>query len=240
LTEDNVNVIFDNVAKITTTGMTLASGKEIECDVIVCATGFNPMAAPPFPVVGLNGVSLQDRYEPYPEAYMSLATDGFPNFFSLIGPNSGVGSGSLTKIMEALIEYIIKCIRKLQKEDIRAMHISPRRVHDWNEYSHAYFQRTVFLDNCQTWYRKNDRVIGLWPGGTLHAIETLRSPRWEDFEYIYDDTTGNRLRWAGNGWTELQLNGGDISYYIEPEYVDYPAAPFPEQTERWQTVPFSH
>lgn len=240
LCEDNVNVHFASVKSIIPTGMILSNGEELKCDVIVCATGFNPMAAPPFPVIGLDGKSLRERFEPFPEAYMSLATDGFPNFFSVIGPNSGVGSGSLTKIMEAITEYIIKCFRKLQKEDIKAMHISPRRVQNWNGYARAYFDKTVFMDHCQTLYRKNDRIIGLWLGGTLHAIEVLRSPRWEDFEYVYDDTNANRLGWAGNGWTELQLSGGDISYYIEPEYVDQPAAPYPEKTRKWQTVPFGY
>jgi hypothetical protein len=49
-----------------------------------------------------------------------------PNFFTMLGPNSGVASGSLTKIIESAGDYIIKCIRKLQKDDIGAMHISPR------------------------------------------------------------------------------------------------------------------
>ncbi|KIW62339.1 hypothetical protein PV04_10520 [Phialophora macrospora] len=139
---------------------------------------------------------------------MSVAVDGFPNFFSMLGPNSGVASGSLTKIIEATGDYITKCVRKVQKENIWAMHISPRATRDWLRYVDAYFPRTVFLDNCKTWYRKNNRVVGLWPGSTLHAIETLRSPRWEDYEYVYadedDNESLNRLAWLGNGWTEIQ------------------------------------
>jgi hypothetical protein len=245
LTEDNVEVISSPIRAVLPSGVLLEDGRVVELDAIVCATGFNFAGAPPFPVVGLDGKTLKDRFDPYPEAYMSVAVDGFPNFFSMLGPNSGVASGSLSKIIEATGDYITKCIRKVQKENIGAMHISPRATRDWLRYVDAYFPTTVFLDNCKTWYRKNNRVVGLWPGSTLHALETLRSPRWEDYEYVYADGDDggeslNRLAWLGNGWTDIQLKGGDLSYYIEPENVDYPAAPLPEKTEKWMKVPFSY
>lgn len=243
LTEDNVDFVNTPIRAILPSGVLLESGKMVELDVLVCATGFNALGAPPFPVIGLDGKNMKDRFEPYPEAYMSMAVDGFPNFFTMLGPNAGVASGSLTKIIESAGDYILKCVRKLQKESIGAMHISPRRMQDWVRYVETYFQKTVFLDDCKTWYRKDNRIIGLWPGSTLHAIETLRSPRWEDYEYIYadeGDQSHNQLAWLGNGWSELQLNGGDISYYIDPENVDFPSAPLPEETKKWMRLSFSH
>lgn len=84
----------------------------------------------------------------------------------------------------------------------------------------------------------------MWPGSTLHAIDTLRSPRWEDFEYAYEvDESGkraNRLRWLGNGWSSLQVDGGDVAYYIEPAYQDVPAEPLPENTPFYTVRSFSH
>lgn len=242
LTEDNVNVITTPIKAVTETGVVLEDGQLVELDVLVCATGFDATGAPRFPVVGLEGETLRDRWDPYPEAYMSVAVDGFPNYFTMLGPNSGVSSGSLTKIIESSGDYILRCIRKLQKEDLRSMRISPRAMASWVRHVEIYFRRTVFLDDCRTWYRRNDRIVGLWPGSTVHAIETLRSPRWEDFEYDYgENATDDRLlRWLGNGWSELQLNNGDISYYIEPEYVDKPLAPLPEKTAKWTHLSFSH
>ncbi|KAF3006882.1 hypothetical protein E8E13_010976 [Curvularia kusanoi] len=242
LTEDNVNVITTAIQAVTEKGVVLEGGQLIELDVLVCATGFNAGGAPPFPVTGADGSKLSERWEPYSEAYMSVAIDGFPNYFTMMGPNSGVASGSLTKIIESVGDYIIKCIRKLQKEDIKSMRISPRAMNSWITHIEGYFQKTVFLDDCHTWYRKDNRIIGLWPGSTVHAIEALRSPRWEDFDYDYgEDTSDDRLlRWLGNGWSELQLNGGDISYYVEPEYVDKPSAPLPEDTTKWNYRSFSY
>jgi hypothetical protein len=243
LTEPNVAVSFGEIEAVVPEGILMKDGTKYELDVIVCATGFHTSLGPPFPIIGLGEKTLEQRYEKYPEAYMSVATDGFPNLFHMLGPNSGVGSGSLTTIIERSGDYIVKCIRKLQKEDIAAMHISPRSVKDWLEVVQTYFQKTVFLDDCKTWYRKGDRVIQLWPGSTLHAIETLRSPRWEDYEYIYRNdspTERNRLAWLGNGWSEQQLNNGDMAYYVDPAYVDFPAAPRPEETKKWTVASWSH
>lgn len=242
LTEDNVRPIMTPISKINRSGVILADGSDIELDVLVCATGFDAGGAPLYPVIGSQGLSLQDRYQDYPEAYLGMTVDGFPNLFLMLGANSGVGSGSLTKIIEAQGDYIIKCVRKLQKEDIGAMELSGRAMRDWIRHIKSYFQRTVYLDDCKSWYRKNDRIIGLWPGSTLHAIETMRAPRWEDFDWKYanEDPEHNRLGWLGNGTTQNDETGADRSWYIEPEYVDVPSAPFPEQTKKYTKVPFSH
>lgn len=246
LAEDNVDFISKNIRRIVPSGVELEDGTVVELDALVCATGFRAGRAPPFPVTGMNGTTIQDRFEPYPEAYMSVAVDGFPNYFLMMGPNSGVGSGSLTKIIESVGDYIIKCVRKLQKENIRTMHIKPSRVKDFNAYAESYFRGTVYLDDCKSWYRIDNRIFALWPGSTLHAIETFRSPRWEDYEYEYDNesedpVSANRLSWLGNGWSCLQLEeGGDMSYYIEPEFVDFPSAPLPEETSRWKKLAFTY
>jgi hypothetical protein len=88
-------------------------------------------------------------------------------------------------------------------------------------------------------------VIGLWPGSTLHAQETLRSPRWEDFEYEYDEfvqgQSAGLLSWLGNGWTESERSDcGDRAFYLEPEWLDVPAEPLPEMTRKYQTRLFSY
>lgn len=63
------------------------------------------------------------------------------------------------------------------------------------------------MDECMSWYRKDgqgksgDFVTGLWPGSTLHCIEALRSPRWEDYEYEYrpeeNGAEVNQMAWLG-------------------------------------------
>ncbi|TVY37182.1 putative sterigmatocystin biosynthesis monooxygenase [Lachnellula occidentalis] len=243
LVEDNVEFISDKISSITPSGVVLETGRTVEIDALVCATGFNSSKPPPFDVYGKDGLSLQQKFTPYPETYLTIAVDGFPNFFMMLGPNSAIGTGSLTMMIETEGDYIIKCIRKLQKEDYASMSPKPSRVHDFSEYCAEYFKKTVYMDECNSWYRsdseKGVRITGLWPGSTLHCLETLRAPRWEDFEYESRDE--NRLRWLGNGWSVTQLEGqGDPAWYLEPGFFNVPVQGKPEEDGEFKRRPFSH
>jgi hypothetical protein len=98
---------------------------------------------PPFPVIGRNSQLIRTKFEPYLETYLSLVTDGFPNYFIMLGPNGAIGIGTLTTIIERTGEYIIKCIRKLQKENIKSMEPQARRVIDFSKVIDNYFTKTV-------------------------------------------------------------------------------------------------
>jgi hypothetical protein len=242
LVEDNVDFISDPISEIVPEGIVLETGRKIEIDVLVCATGFNASSPPPFEVYGKNGKSLQERFTPHRETYLTMTVDGFPNFFMMLGPNSAIGSGSLTMMIETEGDYIIKCIRKLQKEDYISMMPKPERVKDFMDYTNEYFKNTVYMDECNSWYRsdggKGDRITGLWPGSTLHCLEALRAPRWEDFDFETKDE--NRLRWLGNGWSVTQLDGGDPAWYLEPSLLNVPVSGKPEDDEEFKRRPFSH
>jgi len=250
LAEDNVDFIDTPISFAQGRSLVLGDGEEKELDILVCATGFQASAPPPFPVTGTNSQTMKEKFEPYAETYLSVATDGFPNYFMMLGPNAAIGTGTLTTMMEMTGDYIIKCIRKLQKENILSMEVKARRVKDFSEVIDRYFKKTVYLDQCSSWYRSNggkgDRITGLWPGSALHAMECLRSPRWEDFDYVYEGEDGqgecNRLGWLGNGWSVAQIDreGGEIAHFLQPGLVDIPAEPFPEDTLMFKQRPFSY
>lgn len=143
-------------------------------------------------------------------------------------------------------DYIVKCLRKLQREDYVSMVPKRARVVDFMEYTQAYFQDTVYMDECNSWYRSSgsgkdgksgDRVTGLWPGSTLHCLETLRSPRWEDFDFESRDE--NHLRWLGNGWSVTHMPGqGDPAWYLEPRFMSVPLPGKPEEDEEFKRRPY--
>lgn len=249
LVESNVDFITDPILEVNKDGVKLKNGSKVSLDCLVCATGFNASAAPRFHVTGIDHISLKERFTPYPEAYLSLTVDGFPNFFMMLGPNSAIGSGSLTMILESEGDYITKCIRKLQKEDYASMCIKKARVSDWSEYCQTYFKDTVYTDQCNSWYKseggKGDHITGLWPGSTLHALEALRSPRWEDYDWQSVVNGNNRMRWLGNGWslTHTKVShdgyGGDPAWYLDPRFQNVPVSGFPEDDVEFKQRPFS-
>ncbi|KAI1438324.1 flavin-binding monooxygenase [Xylaria sp. CBS 124048] len=255
LCESNVDFITDGIAAATPNGVKLISGREVSLDVLVCATGFRVSEAPPFTITGRGGLTLAERFRPFPEAYLSLTVDSFPNFFMMQGPNASIGAGSLPALIESQGDYVVKCIRKLQKEDYITMTVKTERLRDWSEYCHEYFKRTVYSEKCHSWYKSEggggDRVIGLWPGSTQHAMEALRAPRWEDYDWESCDGAGaNLMRWLGNGFSithtrveeEQGHDGhkyqGDPAWYVQPEFMDRPLEQRPE--DEFQMRPFSY
>lgn len=254
LTKDNVAFITSPITRISESAIHTADGKSHEIEALVCATGFKSSAPPPFPLIGSNGLTLNEKWKNRPTTYLSHSFAGFPNIFTMLGPNSAIGSGSLTKMIETVGDYIVKCVRKIQKDNIAAMVVKQAREDDFTEYADAYFEGTVFADECRSWYKNKGtgEVVGLWPGSTLHCIESLRSPRWEDYDYTYvdeledreSDTLGgrktNRMAWLGNGWSVNQLEERDLAWYLYPEFVEKPAAPKPEENEMLKIRAFSY
>ncbi|CEI41650.1 hypothetical protein FVEN_g3715 [Fusarium venenatum] len=247
LMQPNVEFITQRIDSINETGVKLTGheDRQVDIDVLVCATGFNTTHQPPFPVVGKHGILIQEKFNPIPETYLTMTVDDFPNYFAMLGPNSGLGSGSLTALIEAQGDYIIKCIRKLQKEDYVTMAPKRARVKDFSEYTEEYFKKTVYMDSCKSWYKTGDglgdRVSALWPGSVMHALETLRAPRWEDFEFesLYE----NKLGWLGNGWSLCVMpeeEQGDPSWYVNKNVVDVPPEGKPETDSKYMARPFSH
>lgn len=145
LVEDNVSFVRDRILRIEPKGVVTEDGKLHEIDVLCCATGFYASAAPPFRVAGLDGYTMQEHWKKRATNYLSLATDQFPNYFMMLGPNAAIGEGSLTMMIESTGDYILKAIRKMQKENIKSMMIKPERVRDFIRYCDVYFRNTVYM-----------------------------------------------------------------------------------------------
>jgi len=107
-------------------------------------------------------------------------------------------------------------------------------------------------------YRKDGQgrsgpfVTGLWPGSCLHSIESMRSPRWEDYIYEYNaESNGakvNQMAWLGNGWAMNQLaekpREVDLGFYLTPMFQErdlgVPLPERPEENEQYRIRPWSY
>ncbi|KAI9510792.1 FAD/NAD-P-binding domain-containing protein [Russula earlei] len=230
LCSDNTMLETTGIARITPTGVELLDGRTHEVDVLVCATGFDTSFRYPFSVVGRGGYTLSERWAPAtdvagPEAYLSLAVDGFPNLFICGGPNSGVTSGSFVTLAEHVVGYVVEAVRKMQRERLRSMEVRREAAEDWSSYVRGYFPKTIYTDPCSSWFKDSEgHVIALWPGTCLHAIYTLANPRWEDFVYELLDSTKGRFSWLGDGQTYNQrIGAGNRVWHLD--VVDVPAVP---------------
>lgn len=224
LASDNTTVVSDDLACFTEKGLRTKAGDEYELDAIICATGFQADARPRFPIVNeTTGDNLQDLWGAEPVSYMSVGAPRMPNFFTVLGPQSHVGTGNLLIIMEAELAYAAKCIAKCQREGIRSMVPKQQAIDDWLRYTDAYFPRTVYSTDCPSWYKAGGHgtIRTLWPGSSQHAVAALREPRWEDWEYERDPAYKHSMAWLGDG-------------HVAPDYD--PAFYFDEMRSRHKDI----
>jgi cation diffusion facilitator CzcD-associated flavoprotein CzcO len=216
-THDNVSLVTSPIRQIEETGIRTEDGTLHPFDAIVCATGFDVSHRPPWPLIGLNGLSLSEAWKDEPASYLSLAAAQFPNFFMFAGPNAPVGHGSLMAGLGWSADWMCQWLRKIAAEDIKYIVPKQTAVDEFNAYANEIMQTLVWSGGCQSWY-KNHRVDGkvtaVWAGSIIGYKEMVDAIRPEDFEIVY--RTRNRFRFMGNGRTKREYDpGADLAFYLE-------------------------
>ena len=85
--------------------------------MLVFATGFRVIdAATELNVTGRGGAKLKDAWASGTEALRGITVPGFPNFFMLLGPNTGLGHTSVVFMIEAQVQHVLSCLRLLSSQ----------------------------------------------------------------------------------------------------------------------------
>lgn len=132
------------------------------------------------------------------------------------GPQACAANGSFLPVLEATGDYMIKCIQKIQSQDILYMTPKDEVVEDMLLHGDTFMKDTVWTHSCRSWYKNNTtdgRVTAVWPGSTLHFLETIKEPRWEDYNYAYQNKFC-RFSYLGNGTTQDELDGAERAKHI--------------------------
>lgn len=95
------------------------------------------------------------------------------------------------------------------------MEISEAATADYNEHTQEFLKETVWAGNCSSWYKRgtrDGRIVAIYAGSAFHFVESLRKPRWEDYNYQYVGGKGtNRFAYLGNGFTRREARDGTVA-----------------------------
>jgi hypothetical protein len=144
-------------------------------------------------------------------------------FLTFIGPNWPVENGSVMGPLNGVSLYTLQIIRKLQTEYIRSIAPKQSVTDAFNAHCQEWIRHTVWVEECRSWYKNNEtgRVNAVWPGSSLHYMEAIKMPRYEDFEITYlGPAEENRWAFLGLGTTRELVEKGDVSPYINVENID--------------------
>ncbi|KAH6711188.1 hypothetical protein BKA61DRAFT_556177 [Leptodontidium sp. MPI-SDFR-AT-0119] len=213
--QENVDIVTSPIDRIIEDGIRTTDGRIHRLDAIVCATGFDTSFTPAFELRGLKNQNLKMMWSQNPaEAYMGIAVSGFPNYWTFLGPNTPIANGSLIPCIEWSAKYVVQALRKMQTEQIKSMSIKKHIQDAFNEYTQAVHKDLVWTGSCRSWYKdnKSNKVTAVWPGSSIHFMDVVKIPRWEDYEIEYMNE--NPFMFMGNGISAREANKEDLTYYL--------------------------
>jgi len=181
----NVHLETSGIESFTNTGIKRKDGVETQFDVVIYATGFktNPFFAH-IDIQGLGGLSIRDAWSDGAQAYLGVATHGFPNLHMLYGPNTNLGHTSIIIMLEAQAKHVVRAIRYLDQHDGAALDIKAEVEQDYNQQLQQRLNTMAFSAVEQSWYKDGNKVTNNWVGGTREYASRLRHIAWSAYSMI--------------------------------------------------------
>ncbi|WP_269716209.1 flavin-containing monooxygenase [Caulobacter sp. NIBR2454] len=189
LNRENVALVTDGIAEITPSGVRTTDGIEHKADVIIYGTGFAATdALSPTQVHGRGGRHLNAEWAAGAQAYLGVTVSGYPNFFMLMGPNTGLGHNSIVYMIESQIRHVMDGLRRMEAAGAAWMDPKREAQNQFNAFVQERVGKTVWNSGgCKSWYLTADgRNTTIWPGFTFDYRRRVKAvdPTAYDMERV--------------------------------------------------------
>jgi 4-hydroxyacetophenone monooxygenase len=188
LKRDNVELITTSIENFTIAGIRTSDGKERETDAVVLATGFSASDFyVPIRIVGKSGLELHDFWQEDARAGLGGCVPGFPNLFSVFGPNAAlVVNGSIFFMSECCANYIVECLHLLLEQERQVMELKSEAFDAFVSEVDAENRRLAWggVSRVSSWYRNRfGRSAQVWPFPLGEYWKRTRQPDVTDFNF---------------------------------------------------------
>ncbi len=178
----NVSLETSPIVEFTETGLRTADGTEHRVDTVIYGTGFTAadyLAS--LDVHGPGGRRLRDDWCEGAEAYLGTVVPGYPNLFTLYGPNTN-GVTSIIYILEAQTEFVRRVIDEMVARTLDLVQIK-RDVHEaYNVEIQDAMTGTVWMADCNNYFRHpNGKVVTQFPYSGLTFAERIQQVAMDAF-----------------------------------------------------------
>ncbi len=185
LVRPNVEVLNSPARCLRARSLVTENGTERDVDVVVCATGY---AAADYlgelEVSGEGGTTLREVWRDGAHAYFGMAVPGFPNFFTLYGPNTNVGSNSVIFMLEAQARYIVRALKHMRRRGKTYVAVRPAALARFVAKVDRWMVGTVWTTKCSNYFRApNGRVVTQWPRSARTFWGMTRRFKAADFTF---------------------------------------------------------
>ncbi|MEM7255352.1 MAG: alpha/beta hydrolase fold domain-containing protein [Pseudomonadota bacterium] len=147
-----VNVREDPISAFTATGIDTGADSHA-FDAVVFATGFDAMtgALAAVDVIGRDGQTLKNAWADGPKTYLGLTVAGFPNFYTVTGPQSPSVLSNMAVSIEQHVEWICDSINHLRANGFDTIEPTETAQAGWVQYNSDWGDITLF-PKANSWY----------------------------------------------------------------------------------------
>ncbi|MDT0441760.1 flavin-containing monooxygenase [Streptomyces johnsoniae] len=190
LTRPHVRLIDTGLREVRGSTLVAADGREAEADTIIFGTGFHVTDLPIADrIKGSRGTTLAEEWRGGMAALRGTTAAGFPNFLTIIGPNTGLGNSSMILMIEAQLDYLadyLTTLGALAPAGRAALAPRPEAVAAWNDRVQRRLTRSVWnTGGCTSWYLDaNGRNTTVWPGTTGEFRRVTRAVDTAEYEVM--------------------------------------------------------
>ncbi|TRY70674.1 hypothetical protein TCAL_11085 [Tigriopus californicus] len=158
----NVYVETGKIAEVTCDGITTENG-HTQLDAIIFATGFDRLRSMnAFEVIGQDPkINLCQAWGEAPQAYMGLFMSGYPNYFTISGPNTSTAHNSVIFSLECQTTHAVNYIAQMVQSELKSLDIKPEVTADHMGKIRARTPLHVFSTCVNEAYQNAQGV--LWP-----------------------------------------------------------------------------
>lgn len=167
LQKDNVQLVSEAVSELTETGLIDSRGEAHDFDIIIWATGFHAdRFLWPMDVYGRDGQSLAEVWGDEPKTYLGISSRGFPNMFTLYGPNTNAAhAGSVIFLSECQVKHMMSVIKLMLEQRAESVEVREEVQADYDLRLVELLPTLVWQHpKVNSWYQnKNGRVVSTLP-----------------------------------------------------------------------------
>jgi len=147
-----VDLLKTEIVEITETSIK-TTAEDLEFDIIIYATGFDAMTGSIVNIDthGRGGVSLKEQWQDGPATYLGLMVAGFPNLFTVTGPQSPSVLSNMMVSIEQHVDWITDCIEHLRKQGLRTIEATPQAQSEWVAHTNEVAADTLY-PLANSWY----------------------------------------------------------------------------------------
>lgn len=160
----NLELVTESIRDVSSNSVRTVDGRERTVDTIVIATGFaTTKYASVVDLRGREGLRVEDAWSDGAQAYLGVATSGFPNFFMLYGPNTN--NGSILEMLEGQVEFALRQIERIVEENLAWIDVRREAMENYNrDVQEAIRGVKAWQADCNGYYRSpSGRVVTQWP-----------------------------------------------------------------------------